>query len=146
MKQLRKSEIKELNEKKIVFDIELDKRDKIILNNNIIFVNDKPIFFYYEERIVPTLKLLLEKNVLKQIIVDMGAVKFIVNGADIMRPGIVEFDPNIEKNDLVVIKDVNNKKPLAVGISLFSSAELTAMSSGKIIKNIHHLGDDIWKK
>ena len=146
MKQLRKSEIKELNEKIKQFEIELGKEDKVTQDNNIIFINDKPMFFNYEDMIVPTLKFILEHDVLKQVIVDMGAVKFVVGGADIMRPGVAEFDNNIQKQDLVVIKDINNKKPLAVGISLFSSEELAAMNSGKIIKNIHHIGDEIWEK
>ena len=75
----------------------------------------------------------------------MGAVKFIVNGADIMRPGIVEIEAGILKDELVSIIDKNNQKTLAVGIALFSSAEMKGMSLGKVIKNIHYVGDELWK-
>ena len=75
----------------------------------------------------------------------MGAIRFVVNGADIMRPGIVEIEAGIKKDDFVAVVDKNNQKPLAVGIALFSSEEMKAMSSGKVIKNIHYVGDELWK-
>jgi len=113
--------------------------------HKLILVNKKPCFFYYGERVIPTVKFLLEQNVLDPITVDMGAVKFVVNGADIMRPGIVAIDPKIKKDGVISIIDVNNKKPLAVGIALYGAAEMEKMSSGKVIKNIHYFGDSIWK-
>ena len=75
----------------------------------------------------------------------MGAVKFVVNGADVMRPGIVEIEEGIAKDEFVAVIDKNNKKPLAVGIALFSSEEMKGMNSGKVIKNIHYVGDELWK-
>ena len=75
----------------------------------------------------------------------MGAVRFVVNGADVMRPGIVEIEDGISKDDLVSVIDKNNRKPLAVGIALFSAEEMKAMSTGKVIKNIHYVGDELWK-
>ena len=62
-----------------------------------------------------------------------------------MRPGITEIDEEIEKNDFIVIVDVTNKKPLAVGIALLNSEEMRESKTGKVIKNIHYVGDDIWK-
>ncbi|HTD80687.1 MAG TPA: PUA domain-containing protein, partial [Thermoplasmata archaeon] len=35
------------------------------------------------------------------VTVDMGAVKFVYNGADVMAPGIVDADPSITPGDLV---------------------------------------------
>jgi PUA domain protein len=34
----------------------------------------------------------------------MGAVKFVCNGAKIMRPGITKFD-TFKKDDIVIVKD-----------------------------------------
>ena len=107
-------------------------------------VNKQPWFFYYNDRIVPTLRLLQNKDLLKKVIVDMGAIKFVINGADIMRPGVVEIDEMITKEDFIVVVDVNNKKPLAVGIALLSGMEMKAATSGKVIKNIHYIGDELW--
>ena len=74
----------------------------------------------------------------------MGAIKFVVNGADIMRPGITEIQDGIEKDKFVVVIDEKNKKPLAVGLALFNSQEMQTATSGKVIKNIHFVGDEIW--
>jgi PUA domain protein len=37
----------------------------------------------------------------RYVTVDMGAVSFVCNGADVMSPGIVEADPAIDEGDLV---------------------------------------------
>ena len=117
----------------------------ISADEKVVYLNNEPAFFYYENQLYPTLKYLLKQPILKTITVDMGAVRFVVNGADIMRPGIVAIDANIQKGEAIIIIDQNNKKPLAVGIALFSSEEMQKVSSGKVIKNIHYVGDEIWK-
>lgn len=127
-------------------NIEVTKKDHFeLINDKIVLINHIPTFFIHEGKYIPTLKYLLEHPILKKITVDMGAVKFVVGGADIMRPGIVEIESEIKKDEAVVIIDINNKKPLAVGIALFSSAEMQDMKTGKVIKNIHYVGDDVWK-
>ena len=85
------------------------------------------------------------KPVKRFVTVDMGAVPFITNGADCMGPGIVEADASISAGDLVWIRDEKNKVPLAVGISERSGPELILKSAGKAIKNIHNVGDKLWK-
>lgn len=124
----------------------LSKKDHVELcDEKILVINKEPFFFYHENKIIPTLKYLLKHDVLKKIIVDMGAVKFVTSGADIMRPGIVHIDDNIAKDDPVVIIDQTHKKPLAVGIALLCSEDMQNVSSGKVVKNIHWVGDYIWK-
>jgi len=46
--------------------------------------------------------------------VDMGAVPYVYNGADIMAPGIVDADREIAAGNLVWVRDERNKRPLAV--------------------------------
>lgn len=145
---LRKSDIKDLNERINVYGIVLDpKGDKVeVVDNKIVLVNDKAEFFFYEHdlHILPTLKAILSKNIImKKVVVDMGAVKFVASGADIMRPGIKEFD-EVSKNDFVMIVDEKNKKPLAIGQMMNSSDELKVILTGKVIKNLHFVGDKIW--
>jgi arCOG04150 universal archaeal PUA-domain protein len=79
------------------------------------------------------------------VTVDMGAVPFITNGADCMGPGIVEADESIAVGDMVWIRDINNKMPLAIGVSERSGKELMEKKGGKAIKNIHNVGDKLWK-
>ena len=74
----------------------------------------------------------------------MGAIKFVINGADIMAPGIVDADNKIKENDQVWICDEKNNKPLAVGIALMTGAQMIIKKKGKAVKIIHHVGDNIW--
>lgn len=80
----------------------------------------------------------------RYVTVDQGAVKFVTSGADIMRPGIVEFDKDIKKGDLVIVNEERHKKALAIGVSLWDGEEFIKNSTGKCIKNIHYVGDNIW--
>ncbi|MEM4263587.1 MAG: RNA-binding protein [Candidatus Woesearchaeota archaeon] len=149
-KQLSKSEIKQLNEDiKKFYCIEnfIEKKSKaeyLVNEQRLLMIDGEPTFFYYGDLLVPTLKFLLKNNFLKKITVDMGAVKFVAEGADIMRPGIIAVDEGINKNDFVAIIDQKNQKPLAVGQALFESHELRAQTAGKVVKNIHHVGDELW--
>ena len=140
---------KDLNKDLEAYKVEISKKDQAELVEDkykIILVNKKPAFFYYDnDKLVPTLKYLQENDILKKITVDMGAVKFVVNGADIMRPGIVDIEAGIAKDEFIVVIDKNNHKPLAVGIALFGSEEMKGMASGKVIKNIHYVGDELWR-
>ena len=148
-KQLRKKEIKEINNE--LQDLGLDdfflKTDKVeIIENDLKLINcnDEHVFFYHEGRIVPTLKLLQRQDILKTIEVDKGAIPFVVKGADIMRPGITFIDEDVSENEIIVIKDEEHKKPLAVGISLYDGKEMKEMEKGKVIRNLHYVGDSIW--
>jgi len=84
-------------------------------------------------------------NRLPSVIVDMGAVPHIVNGADVMRPGIKDFRGEFNRGDFVVVRDERNLRPLAVAIALVGLEECRAMKRGKVAKNIHHVNDRIWK-
>ena len=140
---------KEVNKELEHFNVNFNKKDQVELIEDkykIIFINKQPSFFYYNDRPVPTLKYLQENpTILKTITVDMGAVKFVINGADIMRPGIKKIEEGIGKEDFVVVVDENNKKPLSVGIALFDSNEMKETTTGKVIKNVHYVGDEIWR-
>jgi PUA domain protein len=87
--------------------------------------------------------LLAHRPTLRYVTVDMGAVKFVANGADIMAPGIVEADPAVQPGDFVWIRDERNKQPLAVGRALVPGAAMVR-GKGKAVKSVHHLGDKLW--
>lgn len=143
VKPLSKKEIRELNDN---VQFEITKKDAVErVEDDIPFIKINGVvkLFYYEDKAVPTIKTLLENNYLPKVTVDMGAVKFVVSGADIMRPGIVDVE-EFEKDAVVSIIDENNKKPLAVGKALLSSEEMQSQEKGKSVKNIHYVGDYIW--
>lgn len=146
-KRLSKKEIKELNkniEQSFGLADFVDKKDKAeLLDENIIAINDEPSFFYYENKPVPTIKLVMKEDILKKVTVDMPAVPFMVKGADVMRPGIKDSD-EFEKGEFIVIVDETYKKPLAIGLALYSSDDIKKMEKGRVIKNLHWVGDIIW--
>ncbi len=74
------------------------------------------------------------------VMVDMGAVKFMCKGANVMRPGIKKFT-EFEKDNLVCIVEESQHKFLAVGKSMVSSSELENMEKGEIVKNLHYISD-----
>lgn len=140
---MKTKEVKDLFENATY--VELDKKGKFeILDESIILMNSEPVLFYYESILVPTLKFILKNPFLKKIKVDMGAVPFVIKGADIMRPGIKEIEEGIKKDDLVAIVDEKHGKALAIGKALFGYEEMRALSTGKVIKNLHYVGDKIW--
>ena len=73
------------------------KKDRLEQDEDIIIINNAPDFFFYKDRVLPTLRLMLKNNFLKKVTVDMGAVRFVASGADIMRPGIRKIDGGINK-------------------------------------------------
>lgn len=126
-----------------------DKKSSIEIGDlndkKLVLVDNEPSLMYYNDKLFFTLhglnKYKLESNF---VIVDMGAVKFVSNGADVMAPGIVDADKNIRENDLVWICDENYRKPLAVGVALMSGEEMINKKEGKSVKIIHHVGDELW--
>ena len=110
-----------------------------------ILVNGEPSVILIDEKPFPTLKASLKNDIGgKKVTVDMGAIKFVTNGADIMSPGIVDSDSDVEPDDIVIIVEETHKKPLAIGTALISGEEMVKNNSGKAIVNIHYIGDDIW--
>ena len=78
------------------------------------------------------------------VTVDMGAVKFMCKGANLMRPGIKEFT-EFKKDNLVCIVEESQHKFLAVGKAMIDSSELESMEKGEIIENIHYISDRFWE-
>ncbi|MDG6989132.1 MAG: RNA-binding protein [Nitrososphaerota archaeon] len=76
--------------------------------------------------------------------VDEGAIRFLINGADVMRPGIRVMDDWGPAGRMVVVKEEKRGRAIAVGASLVGGAEATAMTKGGCIRNLHHVGDRYW--
>ena len=78
------------------------------------------------------------------VTIDMGAVKFIYNGADVMSPGIVDADTDILPGGAVWVRDEKNLRPLAVGAAIMSGREMAPSKSGMAVRTLHHVGDLMW--
>ena len=78
------------------------------------------------------------------VTVDMGAIKYVCNGAKVMRPGIVSIG-DFKKEDIVVVKDQIHNKMLAVGLALEDSESAKSMTKGYVIDNLHYISDKVWE-
>ena len=152
MKRMRGKEIKALSaELEAVMGVPVFTEDDPVdgaesSDFDLIFVGNDIYGMIYEGKPFLTVRGVIKYKPIKRFVtVDMGAVPFITNGADCMGPGIVEADDSIAAGDLVWIRDVKNKMPLAIGISERSGEELMEKKPGKAIKNLHNVGDKLWK-
>jgi len=78
------------------------------------------------------------------VTVDTGAISFVSDGANVMRPGITEATDDIEPGDLVVIVEEAHGKALAVGRADAEGSEMVG-DSGKVVETLHHVGDDLYE-
>ena len=81
----------------------------------------------------------------KWVEVDHGAIPFLMNGADCMVAGVQAADEDIAVGELVWIRDMTHKKPLAIGWSTMEGQEMAAATKGKGIKTLHWVGDELWE-
>ena len=109
-----------------------------------LFVDGKPLIARLDGIFFPTLIFSEAISFLPKIVVDMGAVPYVCNGADIMAPGVRKITGDFKENDFLLIIDERYGKPLAVGIALFNSQNMKKIERGKIVRNIHYVGDKIW--
>ncbi len=149
IKRLSNKEIRALNKDIESFGVSFKKGDELFMADakvKVILYNKSAVFFYNKDRIFPTLKAVLSSEELRRILptvtVDKGAVKFILNGADVMRPGILEVS-DFDKDSPVIVEDEKHR-PISVALSLYSSKDILSMSKGPVLKNLHQFNDSIW--
>ena len=146
---LKKKKIKELTDELGNYGQLLQGKKKVeILEaepHSFILVNGEPHIIIIDDKPFPTLKAIINTEIdSKTVTVDMGAIRFVSNGADIMSPGIVDASSSVEPGDIVLIIDETHAKPLAIGVSLITSQEMIDNDSGKAVETKHYVGDEIW--
>jgi len=122
------------------FKVELTEADF----GEVYLINGKSAFFKVGN-LYPTL---LSEEVfasMPKVVVDMGAVPHLCNGANVMAPGIVRFEGDFKKGDLVVVVDEKHGKHLMVGKALYDASEAVNVRRGVVVKNLHFVGDRVWK-
>lgn len=111
----------------------------------VFLVNEVPMAFLDGEQVLPTVRGLLAFGAKDRFVtVDKGAVGFVIKGADVMSPGIVDADPAIAPGDVVWVREETHLQPLAVGRALVPGPEMVASKKGKAVKTLHHLRDKLW--
>lgn len=111
----------------------------------IFIINDKPALIRCEGVLIPALTFEGLINSLPKVIVDMGAVPHICNGADIMAPGIVGVEGEFKEGSIIVVLDEKHKKAIAVAKALVGSWEIKRLRHGRVLKNLHYVGDEFWE-
>ncbi len=117
--------------------VQLDGEIEIILSN------EKPVLLKSRKGVFPALPS-VESFSMKRVIVDMGAVGPVTNGANVMSPGVRKADESISIGDTVIILDEKNEKPLAIGKALSDGLSMKGRH-GEVVKNLHYVGDKVWK-
>ncbi len=123
---------------KVNVEVMEGEADKLFL------VEGKPTLFVVGDAILPTLTAEQIISQLPKVVVDMGAVKFVCNGADVMAPGVVRYEGNFNKGDLAVVVDVKHGKTLALGEMLYSLEDAKNTKKGAVMKSRHFVSDTIW--
>jgi PUA domain protein len=113
-------------------------------DQRVVLVDGRPLVAFYNEDPFLTVRganaFPPETNV---VTVDAGAVSFVSDGANVMRPGIVTADDSIEPGDLVAIAEETHGKVLAIGRADVAGTEMVG-DSGKVVESLHHVGDDLY--
>lgn len=151
---LRKDDIKDLQERVektlALGEVLIPRGSKVegfsFEGGEVFSVNDEPSFFVGDEgKIIPLLVYALKSSLpLPRITIDMKAVPHICNGADVFRPGVRNIDAGIRIGQTVIVVDEKNLKPICVGTSLMEAMSMQATRQGKVVKNMHYVGDALW--
>jgi len=128
-------------------DLDAEGAERVTFSDSdwsVVLVDGEPIATYFEDEPAPTVRGANEYPPTKRVVtVDAGAVSFVSDGADVMRPGIVEADETIEAGDLVAIAEETHGKVLAIGRSRVPGPDLVG-DEGKVIDSLHHVSDELY--
>jgi PUA domain protein len=116
----------------------------VVDDAEIFFVDGEPVLAKSRELFFPTLMSTKLLSYMPRVTVNMGAVPYVCNGADVMAPGIVRFEDDFRRDGFVVVSDERHQKPIAVGVALYDSAEARKLERGKVLRNVHYVGDRLW--
>jgi len=149
---LKTKEIKTLADEVSKLDIALETLLKEKVNVEVVefdeakvyLLNSKPLLAKVGEKLFPTLLFTEYVEKAPKVVVDMGAVPHVCNGADVMAPGIKHFIGEFKSGDFVLVVDEKHGKHLAVGEALLDREVAAATKHGKVVRNIHFVGDKVW--
>jgi len=110
----------------------------------IFLINGMPLLAKAGEDVFPTLVFSEFLALAPRVVVDMGAVPHVCNGANVMAPGIRGFEGEFGRGDFVLVVDERHGKPIAVGEAMYDLDEAKKVKQGVVVRNMHFVGDEIW--
>ncbi len=112
----------------------------------VLLVDRVPVLLLADREPIPAITGLEKFNVdVPKVTVDVGAVPYIAKGAHVMVPGILSISRDFKEGAGVAVTEEKLGSIIAVGIALMSSDEIRLSSKGRAVKNIHHVGDKLWR-
>lgn len=112
--------------------------------DSLIFVAGRPLILRRRGELFPTLLFEAVTKNLPRVVVDMGAIPHVCNGADVMAPGVRKVEGSFSRDSVVLVVDERFAKPLAIGVAKVSADEMKQTAHGKVVQNIHYVGDTFW--
>jgi len=134
-------------------DMDADTYEKVELEGtefDIVLVDGEPAVVYIDDESGGTEPFLTVSGAndyppeRRIVTVDAGAISFVSDGADVMRPGITEATDDIAAGDLVVIAEETHGKILAIGRARTSGDDMVG-EEGKVVDSVHHVGDELYE-
>lgn len=133
-----KVDLKQILKAKVNFELVETEFAEIYL------INNKPLLVKAGENVFPILFFNEFFALAPKVVIDMGAVPHVCNGANVMAPGIIRFEGEFRKGDFVFVVDEKHGKPIAVGEILYDMDAVKRVKHGIVVRNIHFVGDKIW--
>ena len=148
---LRSDEIDELAASladRLGIDLDGDDYERVEftdVDREVVLVDGEPLVASFDGNLFLTVRGANEYPPQNHVVtVDSGAISFVSDGANVMRPGIVEATDDIEPGDLVVVVEETHEKALAVGRAETPGDDMVG-DSGKVVESLHHVGDDLYE-
>jgi PUA domain protein len=144
--RLSKSDLKQLRERLRSQGLEVECKIGAVLEDEgkRVFAVDGFVLFEHKGLLVPIAAEKVNAPLLSKypaVYVDLGAVPHVLNGAAVMRPGIVKVEGAFSREEAVVVREVRASQAIAIGEALVSSEELQSLTKGRVISNVQHHGD-----
>ncbi|KAI5161233.1 malignant T-cell-amplified sequence [Nematocida ausubeli] len=131
-----------LGKEDVLETIKTEEKEQFILRNN------TPIFKVSGTAYIPLLKCVhIVPDILPKVVVDAGAIKYLINGADLMAPGLLHPTstyPAVSVGDIVGIYGYGKTNALGVGVVAMDNEEVNTQRTGIAVKIINRLGDKIY--
>ncbi len=144
--RLSKSDLKRLREKLTSQGLELECRTGAVLeeDDRKVVVVDGFVLFEHKGLLVPIAAEKVNAPLLSRypaVYVDLGAVPHVLNGAAVMRPGIVRVEGSFSVGELVVVREVRASQAIAIGEALVPSEGIQSLAKGRVVSNVQRHGD-----
>ena len=141
------SEIEEMLSAQLGVSPEGDTYERVEFEENdweVVLIDGEPQVAFFDEEPFLTVRGANAYDPEKHVVtVDSGAISFVSDGADVMRPGITDVRGEVQDGDLVLIAEESHEKVLAVGRSRVDGDDLLG-DEGKVIDSLHFVGDELF--